>query len=116
MLKQTLNTFLVINGAQAAMVVEENGEIIESIKSEIIIDKNNIVTIISTVMLDSKATALRFGGAPLSMVFVEYFDNFIILGPIAEEFFSIIIAKNTANIGQITYEMKKNQEDIASEL
>lgn len=116
MLKQILNKFLVIPGVQAALVVEENGEIIESIKSGIIIDKKNLNSIISTIMLDSKATAWRFGNAPLSMVFVEYSDNFIILGPIAEEFFLLLIAKNTANIGQITYEMKKNQEDIVSQL
>ena len=116
MLKQTLTKFLVINGVQAAIIVEENGEIIESIKSGIVIDKNNLNSIISTVMQDSKATALHFGSSPLSMVFVEYSDYFIILGPIAEEFFLVIIAKNTANIGQITYEMKKNQEEIVSEL
>jgi predicted regulator of Ras-like GTPase activity (Roadblock/LC7/MglB family) len=50
------------------------------------------------------------------MVFLEYSENFLILGPIAEEFFLIIIAKNSANIGQITYEMKKNQEAIVSYL
>lgn len=116
MLKQILNKFLVINGVVAAIVIEENGEIIETIKSGIVIDKKKLDSLISTVMLDSKATALRFGNAPLSMVFVEFSDNFIILGPLAEEFFLIIIAKNTANIGQITYEMKKNQEDIVSEL
>ena len=116
MLKQILNKFLVINGVQAAIVVQENGEIIESIKSGIIISKQSLNSVISTVMLDSKETTLRFGNAPLSMVFLEFSDNFIILGPIAEEFFLIIIAKNTANIGQITYEMKKNQEDIVSEL
>ena len=116
MLKQILNKFLVINGVQAAIVIEENGEIIESIKSGIVIDRKDLESVLSTVMLDSKATSLKFGSAPLSMVFVEFSDNFIILGPIAEEFFLIIIAKNTANIGQITYEMKKNQQDIASEL
>lgn len=116
MLKQILNKFLIIQGVQAVILVEENGEVIESIKSGIIIDKNQLDSIIKTIMLDSKETALRFGNAPLSMVFVEFSDNFIILGPIAEEFFLIIIAKNTTNIGQITYEMKKNQKDIVSEL
>ncbi len=116
MLKQTLTKFLVINGVQAAIIVEENGEIIESIKSGIVIDKKKLYSIISTIMVDSKATASRFGSSPLSMVFVEYSDNFIILGPMAEEFYLVIIAKNTANIGQITYEMKKNQEEIVSDL
>jgi predicted regulator of Ras-like GTPase activity (Roadblock/LC7/MglB family) len=113
MLKEILNKFLIIKGVQAAVVIEENGEIIESIKSGIVIDAN-LGNIISTVMLDSKDTAVQFGNATLSMVFVEYSESFLILGPLAEEFFLVIIAKNSANIGQITYEMKKNQDAIVS--
>jgi predicted regulator of Ras-like GTPase activity (Roadblock/LC7/MglB family) len=113
MLKEILNKFLIIKDVQAAVVIEENGEVIESIKSGIVIDKN-LGDVISTVMLDSKDTAVHFGNATLSMVFVEYSENFLILGPITEEFFLVIIAKNTANIGQITYEMKKNQDAIVS--
>jgi len=113
MLKEILNKFLIINGVQAAVVIEENGEIIESIKSGIVIDKK-LGSVISTLMLDSKATAIHFGNADLSMVFVEYTNNFLILGPLAEEFYLVIIAKNSSNIGQITYEMKKNQDAIVS--
>jgi predicted regulator of Ras-like GTPase activity (Roadblock/LC7/MglB family) len=113
MLKEILNKFLVLNGVQAACVIQENGEIIESIKSGIPFD-TNLLHVLSTVMQDSKATAGRFGNAPLSMVFIEYSDFFIIIGPLIEEFFLLLIAKNTANIGQITYEMKRNQEEIVS--
>lgn len=113
MLKEILNKFLIIKGVQAAVVIEENGELIECIKSGITIDQN-LGGVISTVMLDSKATAAQFGNADLSMVFVEYSDMFLILGPLAEEFYLVIIAKNSANIGQITYEMKKNQDAIVS--
>jgi predicted regulator of Ras-like GTPase activity (Roadblock/LC7/MglB family) len=113
MLKEILNKFLIINGVQAAIVIEENGEIIESIKSGIVIDKN-LAEVISTVMRDSKMTAVHFGNADLSMVFVEYAENFLILGPLAEEFYLVIIAKNSTNIGQVTYEMKKNQDEIVS--
>ena len=115
MLKETLNRFLIIKDVQAALVVEENGEIIESMKSGIAIDKN-LQQIIATIMLDSRSMATHFGDAALSMVFVEYSDSFLILGPIIEEFFLVIIAKSTANIGQITYEMKKNQDTIVAEL
>jgi predicted regulator of Ras-like GTPase activity (Roadblock/LC7/MglB family) len=111
MLKQILNKFLILNGVQVAIVIQENGEIIESMKSGIIINQN-IQQVISTIMLDSKTTATQFGNASLSMVFVEFSDYFLILGPLIEEFFLVIIAKNTANIGQITYEMKKNQDAI----
>jgi predicted regulator of Ras-like GTPase activity (Roadblock/LC7/MglB family) len=113
MLKQILNKFLILNDVQAAIVIQENGEIIESMKSGITI-KDELQEAISTIMLDSRKTAAQFGNAPLSMVFVEFSDSFLILGPVMEEFYLVIIAKNSANIGQITYEMKKNQDAIVS--
>jgi predicted regulator of Ras-like GTPase activity (Roadblock/LC7/MglB family) len=115
MLKETLNKFLIIKDVQAAIVIQENGEIIESMKSGIAID-NRLQQVIATIMLDSRATAMHFGDAALSMVFVEFSDNFLILGPLMEEFFLVIIAKSSANIGQITYEMKKNQDTIVAQL
>ncbi len=113
MLKEILNKFLVLNGVKAAILVQENGEIIESIKSGIRIDEN-LRNAIAMLMVESKATAASFGDAPLSMLFVEYDEFLIIMGPVMEEFFLLIIAQSTANIGKITYEMKKNQEAIVS--
>ena len=113
MLKQILNKFLILNDVQAAIVIQENGEIIQSMKSGIVF-KEDLQGVLSAVMLDSKKTAAQFGNASFSMVFVEFSDYFLILGPVMEEFYLAIIAKNTANIGQITYEMKKNQDAIVS--
>ena len=115
MLKEILNKFLILNGVQAAIVVQENGEIIESMKSGILMDEK-MKNAISILMLDSKATSTKFGKVPLDLVFVEFSDYFLIIGPLIDEFFLLIVAKNTANIGQITYEMKKNQQDIVSYL
>ena len=112
-LKEILNKFLILNGVQAAILVQENGEIVESIKSGIKIDEN-LQNAIATLMIDSKSTATRLADSPLSMLFVEYEDFFIIMGPVMEEFFLLIIAKSTSTIGQITYAMKKNQEAIVS--
>ena len=113
MLKQILNKFLILNDVQAAIVIQENGEIIQSTKSGIVI-KGELQNVLSTIILDSKKIAVKFGNTSLSMVFVEFSDYFLILGPVMEEFYLVIIAKSTANIGQITYEMKKNQDAIVS--
>jgi predicted regulator of Ras-like GTPase activity (Roadblock/LC7/MglB family) len=115
MLKETLNKFLIIKDVQAALVVEENGEIIESMKSGISIDPS-LQKVIATIMLDSKTTVAHFGDASLSMAVVEFSENLLILGPLIEEFFLVIIAKSSANIGQITYEMKRNQNNIVEQL
>lgn len=113
MLKKILNKFLILHDVQAAIVILETGEILQSIKSGIEID-GELRDVLSTIMLDSKKTAAQFGNASLSLVFVEFSEYFLILGPVMEEFYLVIIAKNTANIGQITYEMKKNQDAIVS--
>jgi predicted regulator of Ras-like GTPase activity (Roadblock/LC7/MglB family) len=113
MLKQILNKFLILNDVQAAIVIQENGEIIQSMKSGIMI-KEELREVMATIMLDSKKIAAQFGNASLSMVFVEFSDHFLILGPVMEEFYLVVIAKNTANIGQITYEMKKNKDALVS--
>ncbi len=113
MLKQLLNKFLILNDVQAAIIIQENGEIIQSVKSGIVITEE-IQQALSAIMRDSKKTAAQFAGAPFSMVFVEFSDYFLILGPVMEEFYLLIVAKQTANIGQITYEMKKNQDAIGS--
>ncbi len=113
MLKQLLNKFLILNDVQAAIIIQENGEIIQSVKSGIVITEE-IQQALSAIMRDSKKTAAQFADTPFSMVFVEFSDYFLILGPIMEEFYLLIVAKQTANIGQITYEMKKNQDAIGS--
>lgn len=113
MLKKILNKFLILNDVQAAIVIRENGEIVQSIKSGIVI-KGELQQVLSTIMLASKQTAAQSGNPVPTLVFVEFSEYFLILTPVTEGFYLVIIAKNTANIGQITYEMKKNQDAIRS--
>jgi predicted regulator of Ras-like GTPase activity (Roadblock/LC7/MglB family) len=113
MLEQILNKFLILNDVQAAIVIREDGEIVQSIKSGIVI-QGELRVVLFTIMRDSKKTAAQFGNVLPPMVFLEFSDSFLILGPVKAEFYLVIIAKNTANIGQITYEMKKNQDAIMS--
>ncbi len=113
MLKQVLNKFLILNDVQAAIVMEETGEIIQSMKSGIVIEED-LRTVMATILQDLKTNAVRLGYPSFSMVFVEFADQILILGPVINTFYLVIIAKNTANIGQITYEMKKHQDAIVS--
>lgn len=113
MLKQILNKFLILNDVQAAIVIQENGEIIQSMKSGIVIGES-LRELMATILQDLTKTAVQLGYDSLSMVFVEFSDHILIFGPVIDKYYLVIIAKNTANIGQITYEMKKNQDAIVS--
>ena len=113
MLKTILNKFLILQDVRGVMVVREDGEIIESIKSGMEYD-DAFMAAVSTLMVGSKATADNFGNSPAFMVFMEFSDYFLLLAPLKEEFFLLVIAQNTANIGQINQEMKKNKEDLVA--
>lgn len=113
MLKTIMNKFLILHEVRGVMIIRQNGEIIEGIKSGIDCD-DRFRTAVSALMVGSKATADNFGNSPVFMVFMEFSDYFLLLAPLKEEFFLLIIAQNTANIGQINQEMKKNKEEIAA--
>ncbi len=113
MLKETLNKFLILHNVRGVIVIRDNGGIIESIKSGIEFD-DNFTTAVSNLMVGSKVTAENFGNSPVFMVFMEFSEYFLLLMPLKEKFFLLVIAQNTANIGQINQEMKKNKEDIVA--
>jgi predicted regulator of Ras-like GTPase activity (Roadblock/LC7/MglB family) len=113
MLKEILKKFFILHDVKGVIIIRENGEIIERINSGIHYD-DTFMKAVSLLMVGSKATADDFGHSPISMVFMEFSEYFVLLLPLKEEFFLLIIAENSANIGQITYEMKKNKEDITA--
>ena len=113
MLKEILNKFLILHDVRGVIVVREDGGIVESIKSGM--EYNDaFMAAVSTFMVGSKATADDVANSPAFMVFMEFSDFFLLLAPLKEEFFFLVIAQNTANIGQINQEMKKNKEEIAA--
>lgn len=113
LLREILNKFLILHDVRGVIVIRENGSIVESIKSGMEYD-DAFKTAVSTLMVGSKATADTIGNAPAFMVFMEFPEYFLLLAPLKEEFFLLVIAQNTANIGQINQAMKKNKEDLVA--
>jgi len=113
MLKKILNKFLILHDVRGVIVVREDGGIVESIKSGMEYD-DAFMAAVSTLVVGSKATADTFENSPAFMVFMEFPDYFLLLAPLNKEFFLLVIAQNTANIGQINQEVKKNKEDLVA--
>ena len=88
-LKKILNKILILHDVRGVILIKDNGEIIESVKSGLECD-DNFITALSTLMADSKATADNFGNSPIIMVFMEFSDYFILISPLREEFFLLI--------------------------
>ncbi|MDD1688319.1 MAG: roadblock/LC7 domain-containing protein [Methanoregula sp.] len=113
MLREILNKFLILHDVRGVIVLRVDGGIVESIKSGMEYD-DAFKAAVSTLMVGSKATVDNFGHTPAFMVFMEFPEYFLLLAPLKEEFFLLVIAQNTANIGQINQEMKKNKEDLVA--
>ena len=113
MIRDILNKFLNLPDVRGVIVLREDGGIVESMKSGMEYD-TTLLAAVSSLMVGSKATVDTFGSAPAFMVFLEFSDYFFLLVPLNEEFFLLVIAQNTANIGQINQEIKKNKENLVA--
>jgi predicted regulator of Ras-like GTPase activity (Roadblock/LC7/MglB family) len=113
MLREILNKFLSLHEVRGVIVLRGDGGIVESMKSGMEYD-TTFMAAVSSLMVGSKATVDTFSNAPAFTVFLEFSDYFLLLTPLNEEFFLLVIAQNTANIGQINQEIKKNKENLVA--
>ena len=113
MLREILNKFLSLHDVRGVILLKGDGGIVESMKSGMEYD-TTLMAAVSNLMVGSKATVDTFGSAPAFMVFIEFSEYFLLLAPLNEEFFLLVIAQNTANIAQINQEIKKNKKTLVS--
>ncbi|MCU0632472.1 MAG: roadblock/LC7 domain-containing protein [Methanolinea sp.] len=113
MLKKELQRLFSLEGVNMALVIDPEGRVSEEIGAASI-DGNQLAAVVSFVMAESKTMATRLGHEQISMVFVEFRDMALLLFPLKKYYFLLLITHPSANIGQISYELKKNQEHICS--
>ena len=113
MLRDILNKFLSLHDVRGVIVLRGDGGIVESMKSGMEYD-TTFMAAVSNFTVGSKATLETFGNTPAFMAFIEFSEYFLLLVPLNEDFFLLVIAQNTANIGQINQEIKKNKENLVA--
>jgi predicted regulator of Ras-like GTPase activity (Roadblock/LC7/MglB family) len=113
MVKEILNRFLILDGVIGAMVIGRQGEIIGSVKSGME-GGHALSTVMSFVMAESERVTHQFGKGKLLSVIIEFDEYILISSPVSDNAFVTIVAKTHSNIGQITFELKKQQEHIAA--
>jgi len=115
MLREILNKFLSLQDVRGVIVLRADGSIVESLKSGMEYD-TTFMAAVSDLMVGSKATVETFSNTPAFTAFIEFPEYFLLLAPLREEFFLLVIAQNTANIGQINQQIKKNKENLVTRL
>ena len=113
MFREILNKFNNLQGVRGVIVLRGDGGIIEKLKSGMEYD-TAFMAAVSSFMVGSKATVETFGNAPAFMAFIEFSEYFLLLVPLNQDFFLLVIAQNTANIAQINQEIKKNKKTLVS--
>ena len=113
LLREILNKFNNLQGVRGVIVFREDGSIVERLKSGLEYD-TPFMAAVTNFTVGSKATVETFGNTPDFMAFLEFSEYFLLLVPLNEDFFLLVIAQNTANIAQINQEIKKNKETLVS--
>jgi predicted regulator of Ras-like GTPase activity (Roadblock/LC7/MglB family) len=113
LLREILNKINNLPGVRGVIVLTGDGGIVERLKSGMEYD-TPFMAAVSNFMVGSKATVETFGTTPAFMAFLEFSEYFLLLLPLNEDFFLLVIAQNTANIALINQEIKKNKATLVS--
>jgi len=111
MLKDILHKFILIEGVTSVHVIRDDGEVVEGLET-VDVDNNQLAAVISFVMAESKAMALKLCNDPLTLVYLEFRDYLLLSSPLKDQLFIVVIVKPSANIALVTAELRKNREAI----
>ncbi len=106
-----LGKFLVLKGVSAVTLIHRNGEVIDS-EETIPLNEKAVGAVVSFVLAESATLAHGLEKDNFSMVIVEFDNLLLISGPLTDDIFIVIITGSHANIGQISYELRKIKEEI----
>ncbi|MGA2104225.1 MAG: roadblock/LC7 domain-containing protein [Methanoregula sp.] len=115
LLKPILNEFLKIDGVSAAVIAGTDGFVIESAVSGKF-DIEALAAMASTGLGTSGAMGSSLEKGLLAQMLVELEKGPILLSPLSEDELIAIVADDTANIGRIRYDLKKNRDRIIAAL
>ncbi len=111
--KNELQRLFSLDGVRMALIIDPDGGVFEEMGAANI-EGDQLAAVVSFVMAESRAMATRLGEEQISMVFVEFRDLALLSIPLKGGHFLVLITHPSANVGQISYELKKNQEVIGS--
>lgn len=111
-LKEVLTEFTNIPGVNTACLVGRDGFLLDSIAIAGI-DTEMIGAIASSGFGASESMGNQLGKGALSMSMIEYKDGPVMLSPIGDDAFLVVVAEKDANLGMIRLKIKKHTSQIA---
>jgi predicted regulator of Ras-like GTPase activity (Roadblock/LC7/MglB family) len=103
-----LTIFLKYNSVLAALLIR-NGSVLEKAGSPEA-DIDGLIASLSLLMTESGMIADRLRTRSIPMVFLEFETRLLLIQPMDDDRLITIITRTDANIGQISYHLKKLKE------
>lgn len=110
-LKEVLTEFTNIPGVNTACLVGRDGFLLDSIAISGI-DTEMIGAIASSGFGASESMGSQLGKGALSMSMIEYNEGPVMLSPVGEDAFLVVVAEKDANLGMIRLKIKKHTAQI----
>jgi len=110
-LKTVLAEFTNIPGVNTACLVGRDGFLLDSIAMAGI-DTEMIGAIASSGFGASESMGNQLGKGALSMSMIEFKEGPVMLSPIGEDAFLVVVAEKDANLGMIRLKIKKHSAEI----
>lgn len=111
-IKELLSEFTNIPGVNTACLVGRDGFLLDSIAMSGI-DTEMIGAIASSGFGSSESMGKQLGKGQLSMSMIEFANGPVMLSPVGDDAFLVIVADKDANLGMIRLKIKKHAGQIA---
>lgn len=113
--KEILNMFTSLEGVRASCLVGRDGFLLDSDARQDI-DPEMIGAIAATGFGSSDSMGRQLGKGSMVMTLIEYESGPVLLSPVGEDGFVVIVADKAANFGMIRLSLKKHASELAARL
>jgi predicted regulator of Ras-like GTPase activity (Roadblock/LC7/MglB family) len=100
-------------GVDAAVVLGRDGLLIDS-ETDPQIDAESVAALIPSVVAAADEYGAHDGRGPLTTAILEFAKGVAIVSVLSSDAILLVLARPTANLGKLLFELRRNREHIAT--
>ena len=100
-------------GVDAAVVLGRDGLLIDS-QTDAAVDAESIAALVPSIVSAADEFGGHNGRGPLTTAILEYTEGVALVSVLSNDAILLVLARPTADLGRLLYELRRNRENIAT--
>lgn len=100
-------------GVDAAVVLGRDGLLIDS-QTDAAVDAESVAALVPSIVSAADEFGGHDGRGPLTTAILEYTAGVALVSVLSNDAILLVLARPTADLGRLLYELRRNRENIAT--